>query len=202
MEMQTGEVQCLRILQKINNGVELVAGNAEFVLIQACGDISVRMCVDVGIDSDGNPGPDALPGSESIYDLHLHYGLAVESLDSKVQGSIDFLVSLAHAGIHDSVRTESVLGGEHHLVAAHAVCAEAFRTDILHNTRLNIGLDGIMQTYPIFAGKLGGLVNRGPQQVHIVIPERRICISYLSEIGQSSHKSSWLISASRGFQNT
>ena len=65
-------------------------------------------------------------GSESIYDLHLHYGLAVESLDSKVQGSIYFLVSLAHAGIHDSVRTESVLGGEHHLVAAHTVCAEAF----------------------------------------------------------------------------
>ena len=85
MKMQTFEIQCFATLQNIYRRLELVAGDTELVLIQACGHVPVRVRVNVGIYTQGNIGPNPFRGSEGVDHLHFHQRLDIETADSQIE---------------------------------------------------------------------------------------------------------------------
>ena len=50
MEMQANEIDVLAFLYELYQLVELVIGDSELVFVESCGNVFVRMCVNVRID--------------------------------------------------------------------------------------------------------------------------------------------------------
>ena len=71
-------------------------------------------------------------------------GFHVEPADPQFQGVHDFIVALAHAGIHDGGGSEPGLIGHPDLAAAHAVGPETRRGDPAEDLRVGIGLDRVV----------------------------------------------------------
>ena len=77
-----------------------VHGYAELVLLEACGDIRVRVSVNVGIDPNGNWR--GQPQTLRVLDepIELRFTFDIEAFDGQLERKIQFLAGFSHTGKH------------------------------------------------------------------------------------------------------
>ena len=78
--------------------------DAELVLPQTGRNVGMGLRVHVGIHSQGNAGGLVAGCRPGVQDVQLGRGFDVELQDARVQGEIDLVFGLAHAGEHDLLR--------------------------------------------------------------------------------------------------
>ena len=140
--------------------------------MQSRGDVFVGVGIHVRIDAQLHRRRHAgLPG-KLIDAFQLGQRLHVEGRDAGGKGLPDFAVGLADAVEKHLAGGETVAQGELHFVAADAFRPEAGGGDGLHEPRLGIGLQRIVDVYAV-ALRLGGRhMERATQQRHVIPVER------------------------------
>ena len=101
-------------------------------------------------------------------------------------------ICLADTGKNDVTGAEPGINSRPDLSAAHGVSTEPSLADPLQNRRIDIGFHGIMHMIAISPDRFLYLVERQPQQFHIVIIERCRCLEQPVDRKYSFHLKSFL----------
>ena len=101
MEVQAHKLHVGQFLSFANHGFHISHGDAELILCKSGGDVGVRMCTDVWIQTECHASDLVLGCSQFIDDLQLRNALHIEAEDIIVKSQIDFPIRLADTGIHD-----------------------------------------------------------------------------------------------------
>ena len=126
-----GMTDIVEALKWVKENIAYVGGNPDCVTIfgQSGGDIGMRVCSYIGIQTEGHASRLALGCCQLVDDLQLGDALHVEAEDVGVEAEIDFPIALAHAGIDNLRGWEPSAEGGTNLSAADAVGAESRLTD-------------------------------------------------------------------------
>ena len=108
------QLECMNSLRRIN---------AEFIFRQSCGNVRVRLRVDVRVDADANGSFDVQFARDGVDEMQLLQRFRFEHDDGVLQYSADLFLSFSHAGKNYPMRVDA---GLH--------CAEKFSAGITINT--------------------------------------------------------------------
>ena len=175
MEVQSNEAYVFHPLSLCNSLLHLVHGNAELVLCQSCGNVGVCMRAHVRVDAEGHPCHLTLGLCELVDNLQLCYALYIEAEDVVVESEIYLPVALAYSGIYYLRWCEPCFYACLNLSTAYAVGTKAGLADDVQNSRVGIGLNGIMHAEVLMLACLVvDAIERLAQQLAVVVVEWRL----------------------------
>ena len=135
-------------------------------------EVLVSVSIDVRVDSDRNACSHTIVMSHLIDDENLLKRLAVEGFNAQHERIIYFLIAFSYSSVNDLVCREAAVMSMKHLVAAHAVCAEPFGTDIFQQPSLHICLNGIVHLDVIGRCQFRNMIHSLVKEIHVVVVER------------------------------
>ena len=173
MEMHTAQINIAHSQCAPYKFVKQLHTYAEFVFLQARGDIMMGMRVDIRIHTDCDMRHTVHPRGYRIDVLQFGQRLDIEAPYIIFQCQFYLSIGFAHTGKHNGIARETGSQSRLDFTPAHAIHTESVFPDSFQYLRIVIGLYGIMHMKAMLAGKLRNGLQCAPQQIHIVIIERR-----------------------------
>ena len=118
-------------------------GDAELVVLEARGNVGVRLRINVGIAADRDGCAHAELGRNAVDPLEFGLALDVEAADARLEREGDLAGGLADAGVDDLLGAEAGAKRAGDFAAAHGVDAGAEAREHLKNAGRRVGLHGI-----------------------------------------------------------
>ena len=109
MEVQAYKFYVLHLLGLANHLYHIAHSDAELVLGQSGGDVSVGVGTHIGIQTESHASHLALLGCQLVDNLELGDALYVKTEDVVVQSKFDFPIALTYTSINDFLLREACL---------------------------------------------------------------------------------------------
>ena len=186
MKVEADKLYMRIALQLGKYAIEHLDGNTEFVFTQARRDVLVGMCVDIGVQPQGNRGYRLFFAGQLFDDGQLFGRLYIEAEYFVIERVLDFPVGLSYAGEYNLSGRESSLQSGLYLAAAYAVGPYSRSGNQSQYLGIGIGFDGIVYLKIPFFGQAGKCRECIVQQRLIVIIKRSF---FLIEMSNRKHVS-------------